>query len=84
MKFNVGDRVKCISEHDNNVLIINKIGKVLYSNELSSCIEFDDFIDGHADRGGKDGHVWNIRNTKLTLAKPLSKILSKLLGVRHG
>jgi hypothetical protein len=77
MKFKVGQRVKCIAEHDGNIDIIGKTGKIIcHIDENLYGIEFDKEIEhGHNCRDidvdtmkevyGKDGHCWNIRAKKL-------------------
>jgi hypothetical protein len=56
-----GTRVKCTNSFTRPDLK-GKLGKFLWSNGLSVCIEFDDFINGHngafGNRQGKTGHCW--------------------------
>lgn len=66
MKFEIGDRVRCIKEFDGNSFIVGECGKVIKSKEgpFTSlyCIEFDSNIKGHSgndiERLGENGHCW--------------------------
>ena len=58
-KFNVGDRVRCISKHESYLL--DRVGtvKVLDGVSPSVGVEFDDKFYGHDCNGTcKEGHGW--------------------------
>lgn len=73
-KFKVGDRVKCIAEHDGNRHIVGQKGTVRYVGTTFNIIsvEFDNDVHGHALQEQepyrcKYGHGWNIDADKLEL-----------------
>lgn len=61
MTFQVGDRVKAISEFMGNKEIINQIGTIIFTDQQAVVVEFDNHVNGH--RGGvcngKKGYCWN-------------------------
>lgn len=47
-KFKVGDRVKCIAEHDGNEAIVGQKGTVRYAGDFGIIsVEFDNDVHGH-------------------------------------
>lgn len=86
-KFKIGDRVKCIREHDDNNNIVNKEGTVVGNDDYESrvAVEFDKNIYGHdCAKRAKYNHGWNIPSSKLILTVPPTRILAKLLEVLDG
>ena len=70
-KFKVGDRVKCIAEHDGNGAIVGQKGTVRYVGDFGIIsVEFDNDIHGHtlhAPYHCEQGHGWYIDAYKLKL-----------------
>lgn len=70
-KFKVGDRVKCIAEHDGNGAIVGQKGTVRYVGDFGIIsVEFDNDVHGHALQAPyhcEQGHGWNIAAYKLKL-----------------
>lgn len=71
--FKVGDRVRCIAEHDGNIHIIGQEGTVrAYYPAFGECaIEFDNDVHGHSLNFSyrcKHGHGWSIPPEKLVPA----------------
>lgn len=70
-KFKVGDRVKCIAEHDGNGAIVGQKGTVRYVGDFGIIsVEFDNDVHGHtlqAPYHCEQGHGWNIDAYKLKL-----------------
>ena len=71
--FKVGDRVRCIAEHDGNTHIIGQEGTVraFYSAFGECAIEFDNDVHGHSLNSSyrcKHGHGWAIPPEKLVPA----------------
>lgn len=89
-KFKVGDRVKCIAEHDGNRHIVGQEGTV--RNAASSidmiAVEFDKYVCGHDLQSGchcKYGYGWNINADKLELIpKPKSDHNTKIIIYTKG
>lgn len=72
-KFKVGDRVRCIAEHDGNTHIIGQEGTVrAYYTAFGECaIEFDNDVHGHSLNSSyrcEHGHGWAIPPEKLVPA----------------
>lgn len=61
MTFQVGDRVKAISEFMGNKEIINQIGTIICQDSEAMVVEFDNHINGHSGGicNGKKGYCWN-------------------------
>lgn len=70
-KFKVGDRVKCIAEHDGNEAIVGQKGTIRYVGDFGIIsVEFDNDVHGHALQAPyhcEQGHGWNIDAYKLEL-----------------
>ena len=87
-KFKVGDRVKCIAEHDGNRRIVGQKGTVrsVTSSIDIVAVEFDNYVDGHClltPHRCKSGHGWNVAAEKLELI-PKSKHDPKIIIYRQG
>jgi hypothetical protein len=66
LKFQLEDRVKCLSSQDNNINIINKTGKIVDINLYDQyLIYFDINVDGHNDGNIPRGHAWWVNSNKL-------------------
>lgn len=89
-KFKVGDRVRCIAEHDGNAAIVGQKGTVRYIGNTFGIIsvEFDNDVHGHALQAPyrcKCGHGWNINACKLELIpKPKVEHNTKIIIYRQG
>ena len=86
-KFKVGDRVKCIAEHDGNRYIVGQEGTVRDVCGTVS-VEFDNDVHGHTlelpYRCAK-GHGWHVAAEKLKLIpKTKSKYNPKIIIYRQG
>ena len=71
-KFKVGDKVKCIAEHDGNRHIVGQEGTVRWVGDILGivAVEFDNDVHGHALQHPyrcAEGHGWNINAYKLEL-----------------
>ena len=71
-KFNVGDRVKCVTTREGESLKGGKVGTVIAHSIVKKVplVEFDENVGGHngryrAERNGKDGHCWYCRDNEL-------------------
>lgn len=89
-KFKIGDRVKCIAEHDGNEAIVGQTGTVRYTLSTSGevAIEFDNNVDGHALTATlkcEKGHGWYVAAEKLVrIPKPKPKHDLKIIIYRQG
>lgn len=89
-KFKVGDRVKCIAEHDGNRHIVGQEGTVRRVGDILgiASVEFDNYVCGHDLQSGchcKYGYGWNVAPEKLELIpRPKSKHDPKIIIYRQG
>jgi len=78
MTFKVGDRVRCITDADDNEETRNRLGTVRVVGPVWITVEFDENVNGHAGGGWhiEYGHAWDCRPEDLELERPT--------GVTHG
>ena len=72
-KFEIGEKVKVIKEHDENSEIVNKIGKVIKIDNFNQDLD----LDFEEDIGGwcEDRHKWNV---------PFSKVIKFNESIKVG
>jgi len=64
--FKVGDIVKCVKEHDSNLNIVGKTGKIVYintSDETIICVEFYNDVN---DTYHCSWNFWDTRYHKIS------------------
>lgn len=71
-KFEIGEKVKVINEHDGNKKIVNKIGKIININNFNQDldIDFEEDIDGWVTERNK----WNVPFSKVIKYEDLIKV----------
>ena len=77
MKFNIGDRVKCIGVFDGKLEAVGKNGTVtaVYGSDSSGVsVEFDEYMNGHGGSMvmGKPGYCWNFYHDAEKYLEPIN------------
>ena len=84
-KFKVGDKVKCIAEHDGNKEIVGKVGTVCTSYDDLYGVVFDEDVSGHSLMGKCTyGYGWNIDVQKLELVTTTNTSKAKIIMFTQG
>jgi hypothetical protein len=86
MKFQIGDRVRCVEPYQNED-ILNEIGTVRCINSGSNGdligVEFDNNINGHNDHSVEYGYSWNVPEDCLKLVGDGYMKLKYRLNKKH-